>query len=231
MATFLDDNDCQECTTVLAELENIDDEADKFGKPLEFLHFHHRNRRFDSTKIDAQLKLPLIDTSRWPILIDFLTGIDFVKINDDETAKKYGIVHTPALIYFRKRTPMVYDGKSADFHLTTIGFLMGVSPNPLPILRPHAPALIYWSIYHACLTKMKCEWNATSKMQLIAFLPSFFAQTTLMCWYLSRGHPNDDVVVYYAVLSQTAINHLSYTSLSSQVISTVNVCHCQSKWF
>lgn len=39
-----------------------------------------------------------------------LLGIDFVKINDDEAAKKYGIVHAPALIYFRKRTPMVYDG-------------------------------------------------------------------------------------------------------------------------
>ena len=38
------------------------------------------------------------------------TGIDFVKINDDESAKKYGIVNTPALVYFRKRTPLVFDG-------------------------------------------------------------------------------------------------------------------------
>lgn len=37
-------------------------------------------------------------------------GIDFVKINDEDSAKKYGIVNTPALIYFRKRTPMVFDG-------------------------------------------------------------------------------------------------------------------------
>ena len=27
-----DDNDCPECSAVLAELENIDDEADKFGE-------------------------------------------------------------------------------------------------------------------------------------------------------------------------------------------------------
>ncbi|XP_046461228.1 uncharacterized protein LOC124207693 isoform X8 [Daphnia pulex] len=66
-----DDNDCSECNSVLTELENIDDEADKFG-------------------------------------------IDFVKINDEETAKKFGIVHTPALVYFRKRTPMIYDGDLLD---------------------------------------------------------------------------------------------------------------------
>ena len=28
---FIDDNDCAECAAVLTELENIDDEADKFG--------------------------------------------------------------------------------------------------------------------------------------------------------------------------------------------------------
>ncbi|KAI9560775.1 hypothetical protein GHT06_011727 [Daphnia sinensis] len=71
LAVFFYDNDCPDCNTVLAELENIDDEADKFG-------------------------------------------IDFVKINDEETAKKFGIIHTPALIYFRKRTPMIYDGDLLD---------------------------------------------------------------------------------------------------------------------
>uniref|UniRef100_A0A0N8DDR4 L(2)01289 long form n=1 Tax=Daphnia magna TaxID=35525 RepID=A0A0N8DDR4_9CRUS len=71
LAVFFYDNDCPDCNTVLTELENIDDEADKFG-------------------------------------------IDFVKINDEETAKKFGIIHTPALIYFRKRTPMIYDGRSSS---------------------------------------------------------------------------------------------------------------------
>nr|CAG4638530.1 EOG090X0856 [Cyclestheria hislopi] len=71
LAVVFYDNDCQECTQVLAELENIDDEADMYG-------------------------------------------IDFVKINDEEAAKKYGIMHTPALIYFRKRTPLLYEGDLLD---------------------------------------------------------------------------------------------------------------------
>ena len=54
--------------------------------------------------------LPTLGEKNNSISIDWFTGIDFVKINDDETAKKYGIIHPPALIYFRKRTPMVYDG-------------------------------------------------------------------------------------------------------------------------
>ena len=33
-----DDNDCPECAAVLAELENIDDEADKFGE-ITFIPF------------------------------------------------------------------------------------------------------------------------------------------------------------------------------------------------
>lgn len=41
-------------------------------------------------------------------------GIDFVKINDDEAAKKYGVVHVPALVYFRKRVPLIYDGDLFD---------------------------------------------------------------------------------------------------------------------
>lgn len=50
-------------------------------------------------------------------------GIDFVKINDEETAKKFGIVNTPALVYFRKRTPMIYDGRSSLFF-----FIWSISP-------------------------------------------------------------------------------------------------------
>lgn len=38
-------------------------------------------------------------------------GIDFVKINDPQTARDYNILHTPALVYFRKKEPIVYDGK------------------------------------------------------------------------------------------------------------------------
>ncbi|XP_011696351.1 PREDICTED: uncharacterized protein LOC105455018 isoform X4 [Wasmannia auropunctata] len=39
-----------------------------------------------------------------------LFGIDFVKIASSEAAEKYGILNVPSLVYFRKKTPLVYDG-------------------------------------------------------------------------------------------------------------------------
>ncbi|XP_043221611.1 uncharacterized protein LOC122381465 isoform X20 [Amphibalanus amphitrite] len=41
-------------------------------------------------------------------------GIDFVKISDEEAAQKYHILHTPALVYFRKRIPIIYEGDMTD---------------------------------------------------------------------------------------------------------------------
>ena len=38
-------------------------------------------------------------------------GIDFVKSDDEHTAKTVGgVFSTPALVYFRKGMPLVYDG-------------------------------------------------------------------------------------------------------------------------
>ncbi|KAK8786612.1 hypothetical protein V5799_023615 [Amblyomma americanum] len=37
-------------------------------------------------------------------------GIDFVKIKDFEAAMQYGVTTFPTLVYFRKKTPVVYDG-------------------------------------------------------------------------------------------------------------------------
>lgn len=34
-----------------------------------------------------------------------------VKISDAEASARYNIIHTPALVYFRKRVPLLYDGK------------------------------------------------------------------------------------------------------------------------
>lgn len=39
-----------------------------------------------------------------------LFGIDFVKISSAEAAAQHGIHTLPALMYFRKKTPMVFDG-------------------------------------------------------------------------------------------------------------------------
>jgi hypothetical protein len=34
-----------------------------------------------------------------------------VKINQPEAAQKYNIVNSPSLVYFRKKIPLLYDGK------------------------------------------------------------------------------------------------------------------------
>jgi hypothetical protein len=40
-------------------------------------------------------------------------GIQFVKIDDSETAREYGIDDFPALVYFENQIPSIYDG---DLH-------------------------------------------------------------------------------------------------------------------
>lgn len=44
----------------------------------------------------------------------FFAGIDMVKISDVEAEAKYNIINTPSLVYFRKRVPLIYDGKHAS---------------------------------------------------------------------------------------------------------------------
>uniref|UniRef100_A0A146M1J4 Thioredoxin domain-containing protein n=1 Tax=Lygus hesperus TaxID=30085 RepID=A0A146M1J4_LYGHE len=41
-------------------------------------------------------------------------GIDMVKISDQEVAHRYNVIHSPSLVYFRKRVPLVYDGDLFD---------------------------------------------------------------------------------------------------------------------
>jgi len=41
-------------------------------------------------------------------------GIDFVKNNDPHAARQYNIYNTPALVYFRRMSPVVYDGDLMD---------------------------------------------------------------------------------------------------------------------
>lgn len=38
-------------------------------------------------------------------------GVDMVKINQPEAAEKYNIVNSPSLVYFRKKVPLLFDGK------------------------------------------------------------------------------------------------------------------------
>ncbi|XP_066902828.1 uncharacterized protein hlk isoform X1 [Halyomorpha halys] len=41
-------------------------------------------------------------------------GIDMVKICDPDAAKKYNIINSPSLVYFRKKMPLIYDGDLSD---------------------------------------------------------------------------------------------------------------------
>lgn len=41
-------------------------------------------------------------------------GIQFVKIDDNSAAREYGIEHIPAIVYFEKQVPNVYDGDLQD---------------------------------------------------------------------------------------------------------------------
>lgn len=41
-----------------------------------------------------------------------LYGIQMVKIQDPQLAKRYGIKTFPALVYFRNGNPLLYDGNS-----------------------------------------------------------------------------------------------------------------------
>lgn len=38
-------------------------------------------------------------------------GIQFVKIDDEDAAKTFGIDSLPAIVYFEKEIPNMYDGK------------------------------------------------------------------------------------------------------------------------
>jgi len=40
-------------------------------------------------------------------------GIAFVKIDNDEEAKEYGIDNIPTLVYFEKKIPHVYEGNTS----------------------------------------------------------------------------------------------------------------------
>jgi hypothetical protein len=42
-------------------------------------------------------------------------GIAFVKIDNDEEAKEYGIDSIPTLVYFEKKIPHVYEGNTCQY--------------------------------------------------------------------------------------------------------------------
>ncbi|XP_045120698.1 uncharacterized protein LOC123510033 isoform X16 [Portunus trituberculatus] len=181
LAVFFYKPNCRACETVLAELENIDDECDMYGihmvkiqdaqlakrygiKTLPALiYFRNGNPLIfdddiaevggdvfewfiddDNLKLDGHIEevnirmLNAILSTSHHVATFFMNeddcseceqvlhelenideevdmyGIDFVKINDPDAAHRFNILHTPALVYFRKKVPLVYDGDLLD---------------------------------------------------------------------------------------------------------------------
>ncbi|XP_050711802.1 uncharacterized protein LOC126995938 isoform X4 [Eriocheir sinensis] len=181
LAVFFYKPNCRACETVLAELENIDDECDVYGihmvkiqdaqlakrygiKTLPALiYFRNGNPLIfddDLTQVRAGVVEWLVDDDSRKLEADIedvnvrmfdailgkshhvaafflneddcsdceqvlrelenideevdMFGIDFVKINDPDAAHRFNIIQTPALVYFRKKVPLVYDGDLLD---------------------------------------------------------------------------------------------------------------------
>ncbi|XP_047475280.1 uncharacterized protein LOC125029447 isoform X3 [Penaeus chinensis] len=180
LAVFFYKPNCRACDTVLAELENIDDECDVYGihmvkiqdtqlakrygiKTLPALIYFRNgnplifddnlfdedglfywftddeNRELDDEieEINSNMLDTVINEENFLAVLFIneddcadceqvlqeleniddevdMFGIDFVKINDPDAAQRFNILHTPALVYFRKKTPLVYDGDLLD---------------------------------------------------------------------------------------------------------------------
>ncbi|XP_065578951.1 uncharacterized protein LOC136039286 isoform X4 [Artemia franciscana] len=179
LAVFFYKQNCKSCEQVLQELENIDDECDRYGIQMvkimdtqlakrygiktfpALVYFRNGNpllydgdlRNEDSVfewlqdddnreladeieEVNARMLDRLIDDSPFlavffyddecaecPAIIQELEniddeadafGIDFVKLNDEEAAKKYNVLNTPSLAYFRKKIPLIYEGDLLD---------------------------------------------------------------------------------------------------------------------
>nr|XP_045619924.1 uncharacterized protein LOC123771446 isoform X4 [Procambarus clarkii] len=179
LAVFFYKPNCRACDTVLAELENIDDECDLYGIHMVKIQDAQLAKRYGIKTLPALIYFrngnPLIfdEILDEDAIVDWLTrednreleggieevndamlhqiiaraplmavvftneddcpdceqvlqeleniddevdmfGIDFVKINDPDAAQRFNILHTPALVYFRKKMPLVYDGDLLD---------------------------------------------------------------------------------------------------------------------
>ena len=98
MHRFAVKQNCRTCDQVLAELENIG----------ERLFENSRNQMAIISGIRPYMKLPLFSADDECDLY----GIQMVKLQDPQLAKRYGIKTFPSLVYFRNGNPLTYDGES-----------------------------------------------------------------------------------------------------------------------
>ncbi|KAJ4436885.1 hypothetical protein ANN_17017 [Periplaneta americana] len=110
------------------ELENIDDEADQLGIGFVKIADEQLADEYNLEHLPALVyyrhQIPIIytndndDEDSMQVLGELETidddcdkhGIQFVKIDDQAAAKEFGIDDVPALVYFEKGIPNVYDG-------------------------------------------------------------------------------------------------------------------------
>ncbi|CAN7982231.1 unnamed protein product, partial [Ixodes pacificus] len=174
---LLDTKICKNCDAILAELEHINDEAEKFGvafvknsdrptaKKFGITKFpalaYFRNQEptlYDGDLMDEEKVLDwltnleameladrieevngkilgsLIKESQYLAVLFYkkkhkeseavlqeleniddeadALGIGFVKISETEVAEEFGLDQFPALVYYRKTIPLLYDGES-----------------------------------------------------------------------------------------------------------------------
>ncbi|KAG1669120.1 putative protein disulfide-isomerase C1F5.02 [Nymphon striatum] len=118
----------KKCDAVLKELENIDDDADKSGIPFVKVDDKEALEEYGIEKVPALVYfengVPNVydddsDDKKNEKILDELENIDddtdkhgikFVKIDDHDVAKEYGIDDLPTLIYFENKIPNMYEG-------------------------------------------------------------------------------------------------------------------------
>ncbi|XP_018309278.1 uncharacterized protein hlk isoform X4 [Mycetomoellerius zeteki] len=128
LAVYFTKPNCHICDEILEGLEKIDDECDVFGIHMVKIQDTQLAKRYSIKTFPALVYFrngnPLLfeDDEDCPECNDImeslekidgeadLFGIDFVKISSSEAAEKYGILNVPSLVYFRKKTPLIYDG-------------------------------------------------------------------------------------------------------------------------
>ncbi|XP_018356347.1 PREDICTED: uncharacterized protein LOC108756796 isoform X4 [Trachymyrmex septentrionalis] len=128
LAVYFTKPNCHICEEILEGLEKIDDECDVFGIHMVKIEDTQLAKRYSIKTFPALVYFrngnPLLfeDDEDCPECDDImealekidgeadLFGIDFVKISSSEAAEKYSILNVPSLVYFRKKTPLIYDG-------------------------------------------------------------------------------------------------------------------------
>ncbi|CAD1470032.1 unnamed protein product, partial [Heterotrigona itama] len=128
LAVFFYKLNCHICDEILEGLEKIDDECDVFGIHLVKIQDPQLAKRYSIKTFPALVYFrngnPLLfeDDEDCPECDEImealekidgeadLFGIDFVKVLSTEAAEKFAILNVPSLVYFRKKTPLIYDG-------------------------------------------------------------------------------------------------------------------------